>query len=68
LTDPRTAQYFGEAWKLKAGVLAAVITGGNLAGVALEHGVTAEAAYKYARRAKALFPTLRNEKLTPKQF
>ena len=58
LTDARTAEYFSKAWKLKADTLAAVITGSNLVDVANEHGVSAEAVYKYARRAKALFPTL----------
>jgi len=67
LTDARTAEFFGKAWKLKADALAAVITGGNLAEVAREHGVTAEAAYKYARRAKAIFPTLHTKKLTAPQ-
>jgi hypothetical protein len=58
LVHPATVKYFGNSWKLKASVLAAVITGSSLADVANEHGVSAEAAYKYARRAKALFPTL----------
>ncbi len=57
LTSPESKMYFGAAWALKADVLAAVITGKSLSAVALEHGVTNEAAYKYARRAKTLFPT-----------
>jgi hypothetical protein len=55
LTDQRTAEYFGNSWKLKAGVLAAVITKSNLAEVARQHGLTRAAASKQARRAKAIF-------------
>lgn len=58
LTDRRTAEYFGDTFKLRADVLAAVITGGNLAEVARQHGVTRAAASKSARRAKALFGNL----------
>jgi hypothetical protein len=59
LTDARTAEYFGDTFKLRADVLAAVITGGNLAAVARQHGVTRAAASKSARRAKAIFGNLR---------
>ena len=59
LTDPRTAEYFGATFKLRADVLAAVITGGNLAAVARQHGVTRAATSKQARRAKSIYGNLR---------
>jgi hypothetical protein len=55
LTDPRTAEYFGPTFRLRADVLAAVITGGNLAEVARQHGVTRAAAAKNSSRAKRIF-------------
>lgn len=55
ITDPRTAEYFGGTYKLRAAALAAVITGGNLAEVARLHGVTRAAISKSARRYKAIF-------------
>ena len=56
LSDPRTAEYFGgETFKLRANVLAAVITGGNLAAVGRLHGVSKQAAWKQAQRARAAF-------------
>ena len=55
LTDPKAAEYFGETFKLRADVLAAVISGGNLAAVARQHGVSRAAATKQARRAKVIF-------------
>ena len=55
LTDPRTAEYFGKTFKLRADVLAAVIAGGNLAEIARQHGVSRAAASKQARRATAIF-------------
>jgi hypothetical protein len=64
LTDPRTAEYFGESFALKAAVLACQIQGGNLSDVARAHGVTRAATSKQGRRAKVLFGNLR---LTSKQ-
>jgi hypothetical protein len=58
LSDPRTAQYFGDTFKLRADVLAAVITRGNLAAVARLHGVTRAATSKTARLAKSIFGNL----------
>ena len=58
LSDPRGQKFFGHAFKLRADVLAAIITGAPLSGVAREHQVTPEACYKYARRARALYPEL----------
>lgn len=55
LTDPRTAEYFGPTFRLRADVLAGAITGGNLAKIARQHGVTRAAAAKNARRAKQIF-------------
>ena len=55
LLDPRTAQYFGSTFKLRADVLAAVITGTKLAAVARQHGVTRAAASKQARLARCIF-------------
>ena len=63
LLDPRTQEYFGDTFKLRADCLAAVITGDNLAAVARRHGVTRAAASKSARRAQKLFGNLR---LTPR--
>jgi len=62
LTDPRTAEYFGESWAFKADILEAVINGQKLAPVARQHGVTRSAASKQAGRARAIFGEL---KLTP---
>jgi hypothetical protein len=62
LTDPRSAEYFGDTFKLRAAVLAALITGGNLAEVGRQHGVTRAAASKQGRRAKSIYGNLR---LTP---
>jgi hypothetical protein len=62
LTDPRTAEYFGDTFALRADVLNAVINGGNLAAVARQHDVTRAAASKQARRAKTIYGNLR---LTP---
>ncbi len=59
LTDPKTAEYFGDTFKLRADVLNAVITGGNLAAVARQHGVTKQAASKQARRARSIYGDLR---------
>ena len=59
LLDPRTQEYFGDTFKLRADCLAAVITGDNLAAVARRHGVTRAAASKSARRAQKLFGNLR---------
>ncbi len=59
--------YLGKAGRLRLAVLAASVSRESLAAVALKHGVTAEACYKYARRARAIFPTLHTEKLTPKR-
>ena len=64
LSDPRGKKFFGHAFRLRADVLVACLTGTPLAGVAREHKVTPEAAYKYARRARALYPELHNGKLT----
>ncbi|HUZ07477.1 MAG TPA: hypothetical protein VMV89_08305 [Candidatus Paceibacterota bacterium] len=58
LTDPRTAAYFGDTFKLRADVLAAIITGGNLAAVARQHGVTRAATSKQGRRVRAIFGEL----------
>jgi hypothetical protein len=58
LTDPRTAEYFGTTFRLRADVLAAVITRGNLAAVARQHGVSRAAASKQARLAKSIFGNL----------
>jgi transposase-like protein len=55
INHPETADYFGKAFKLKAAVLTALVTGSSLADVARRHGVTRQAASKEARRAKALF-------------
>ncbi|MEI9961791.1 MAG: hypothetical protein WDM76_11840 [Limisphaerales bacterium] len=55
LTDPRTLEYFGPTFRLRADVLAAVITNGNMAAVARQHGVTRAAAAKNSRRAKRIF-------------
>ena len=55
LNDPRTAEYFGPTYRLRADVLAAVITGGNLAEVARQHNVTRAAAAKNSKRAKRIF-------------
>lgn len=56
LTDARTAEYFGgDTFRLRADVLAAVIIGGNLAAVARQHGVSKQAAWKQAQRARAAF-------------
>ena len=62
LTDPRTAEYFGESWAFKADILEAVIRGEKLAPIARQHGVTRSAASKQAGRARAIFGDL---KLTP---
>jgi hypothetical protein len=59
LTDPRTAEYFGPTFRLRADVLAAVITGGNLAEVARQHDVTRAAAAKNSSRAKRIFGELK---------
>lgn len=59
LNDPRMAEYLGPTFKLRADVLATVITGGNLAAVARQHGVTRAAAAKNAHRAKAIFGDFR---------
>lgn len=55
LLDPRTAEYFGPTFRLRADVLAAVITSGNLAAIARQHGVTRAAAAKNSSRAKRIF-------------
>ena len=55
LTDPRTAEYFGKTWRLRAQVLDAVITGGNLSAVALENGVSKQYVHRQAVRARAIF-------------
>jgi hypothetical protein len=55
LTDARTAEFFGHAWKLKADILVCMIEGGNLADVARQHGVTRAAASKHFRRAKTIW-------------
>jgi hypothetical protein len=59
LNDPRTAEYFGSTFKLRADVLAAVITNGNMAAVARQHGVTRAAAAKNSSRAKRIFGDFR---------
>jgi hypothetical protein len=64
LTSPESKVYFGAAWALKADVLAAVITGGNLSDVAREHRVTRAAASAQAVRAKSIFPALVKSDLT----
>jgi len=61
LSDPRGQKYFGHTFTLRADVLVAVITGGNLAAVARQHGVTRAAASKQARLAKSIFG---NQRLT----
>ena len=55
LLDPRTAEYFGPTYRLRADVLAAYIQGGNLSVVARAHGVTRAAATKNGRRAQRIF-------------
>lgn len=55
LTDRRTLEFFGDAFALKAEVLTAILTGASLADVALRNGVTREAVYKQARKARRIF-------------
>jgi hypothetical protein len=62
LSDPRGQKFFGRAFKLKADVLVALITGDRLSDVSREHQVSPEAAYRYARRARALYPELHTRK------
>jgi transposase-like protein len=58
LTDPRTLEYFGPTFKLRADVLACVIKSGNLSEVARRHDVSRAAASKQARRVKSIFPVV----------
>jgi hypothetical protein len=55
LTDARTAEFFGHAWKLKADILVCMIEGGSLAEVARQHNVTRGAASKHFRKAKSIW-------------
>lgn len=55
LSDPRTAEFFGESFALKAEVLACLIQRGNLAEVARRRRVSRSATSKQARRARTIF-------------
>jgi len=55
MLDSRAQEYFGPTFRLRADVLAAIITGGNLAEIARQHGVTRGAASKNSSRAKRIF-------------
>lgn len=55
LTDPRSAEFFGSSFQLKAAVLVCVIQGESLAGVARRHGVTRSAVSKHYRKAKSIW-------------
>lgn len=55
LSDPRTAEYFGGTFKLKAAVLIAVFAGGNLSEVARRHDVVRQSAHEHAVAARRIF-------------
>jgi len=55
LKDPRSAEFFGESFTLKACVLRAMINGECLADIGRQHGVSRSAVSKQARRAMAIY-------------
>ena len=55
LCDPRALEYFGPTFQLRAGVLAAVLSGGNVAEAGRKFGRSKQAAQKQASRARRIF-------------
>lgn len=60
LSDPRAAEFFGEAFALKFEILAGLLQDKcNLAEIGRRHGVGRAAASKQATRAKKIFGLLK---------
>jgi hypothetical protein len=58
LSSEAALRYFGKSYAIRVDVLAALLTGGNLAAVARKHGVTRAATSKQHCRARAIFANL----------
>jgi hypothetical protein len=58
LTDPRTAEYFGTTFTVKADVLAHLLTGdGTLADIGRRRGISRQAVHKHAVKARKIYFT-----------
>jgi len=56
LADPRSDEYFGHSFVLKCEVLAHVLTGNDsLPEIAKRRGLSRQAAYKYATKARRIY-------------
>ncbi len=56
LSDPKSAEYFGRSFAIRADVLAHLITGaGSLAEIGRTHGVSRQAVQKHAAKSRAIY-------------
>ena len=56
LTDAKSSAYFGRSFQVKADVLAQIIGGvGTLADIGRKHGISKQAVWKHARKARAIY-------------
>lgn len=56
LSDERGEKFFGRAFKIKASILAHLITGeGSLSEIARQHGISRQAVHEHAQRGRKIY-------------